>query len=142
MAQFAAVVPESAVKPVAGIRDAVFPLSPGEAADHRDHLIMGYTVFIDELIVADAGVGISSPHNPVEDVFSVRSLVQGQVIFLKLIRQGRQGNGIDPLAKHGQHADAPGRKFHLLPGCQPLPEQGHKIIQLGKNFSGFHNFPL
>lgn len=79
-------VPEATIESVTPVGDTVFPISPGKAGDQSDHLVVGQAAFVHELVIADAGVGVSGFHDAVEDIFTICSLIQGQVVFLEFLR--------------------------------------------------------
>ena len=74
-------MPENAVTPVAPVGNIVMPVSPGETADNRNHLIVGQSRFINKLIIANTGIGFSRFDNPVKNIVAVLSLVEGKIKF-------------------------------------------------------------
>lgn len=84
-------MPETAVKPVGGGVDIIFPAVPGERRHDADHLSQAQTPLRDKLIVAHAGVGVAHSHDPVEDVLAVFPAVEGKVEFAQFVRH--RGNG-------------------------------------------------
>ena len=138
MPELSAVMPASAVESVTQIRNTVFPSISGETADNSDHLIVGKSMFIYKLVIADTGIGLPCLHDPMQDILSIPALIKRQVVLPEFLRKCRQCHRIHPLADHRQHAGTPGRKCHLLSRCQTLPKQGHPIMQLKCMFSVFH----
>lgn len=123
------VVPESAVQLISPVLHRPQPVTPVKCTHHGDHPVMADTLFKLKLIVTNAGVGIIHRNDPMQNILSIRPLVERQIKLPQLPGCGRKHHAVHSLPEHGQHADPPGRKPNVLSCCQMFPDQRHHLFQ-------------
>lgn len=120
-------MPEMAIAPVARICHGNFPAAAGEGRYHCDYLLFPDTRLQFKLVVPDTGVGFPNSHDPVQYKLSVVPAVEGNIVFLKPLRNWGKHHGIHPLPQHRHHAGTLRRNAHTASKSELLSDQGQQL---------------
>lgn len=78
-------MPDAAIHAVPPITDLVRLVIAVESSNQTNHLAVFQSGFKSELVVSNTGICFSCLNDPVQDVFSVFSLIEWKVIFMQFL---------------------------------------------------------
>lgn len=125
-------MPYTTIKTVFPFLYGMFPSVPREFCHDRNHPFLLYVFFKYKLMVPDTDIGSIRlyPDNPVQNKFSVRTAIEGQIVFPQSFRQRRQSDRVPSLPEHGEHTDAMWRKGERPARFQTFIDHRKQVIQL------------
>ena len=121
-------MPKTAIDTIPKFTDAMLLFAARESGYYGNDLIGTNIRLINKLIVADAGIIPLRRYDPMQNVFSVITLIQRDIVLFESGGRSGERHRVLSFSEHRQHTDALGRKANALPQRKLFLEDRHQLV--------------